>query len=290
MIFLVLSLAAYLVQNYANKIFAQKFGGRLAPIQNALCVMGAALVLLLAGYARSMPKIAFLYAGIYGTVYFLTVYFLLRAMSGGPLGLCNIICNMGNFLSMLFGVFAYSDPFNAFTVVGSVMMILATVFSAPSSGRSDGGRGFGWFIFAVGSALCNGVLGSFKIYITKSLPEVASGTFLFWAFVFASVVGVLIIGVEVLRGLPLGECTASLGKKALIGLGAGFGTALGNLFFYLALASKTSSVILIPLHCGSLSMLCFLMSLLVFRDTKLTKRNVAALVVCILGIIFINIK
>ena len=290
MIFLILSLAAYLVQNYSNKIFAQKFGGRLAPIQNLLCVIGAALVLLVAGYARSMPSIAFLYAGIYGTVYFLTVYFLLRAMSDGPLGLCNIICNMGNFLSVLFGVFAYSDPFNAFTVVGSVMMILATVLSAPSSRRADGRRGFGWFIFAVGSALCNGVLGSFKIHVTKSLPDVASGTFLFWAFIFASVTGMIIIAIEILRGLPLKECTADLGRKALTGLGSGFGTALGNLFFYLALASKTSSAILIPLHCGSLSMLCFLMSWLVFKDTRLTKKNVAALIICILGVVFINIK
>ena len=291
MIFFVLSLAAYMIQNYSNKTFTLKFGGRLAPIQNELCVIGAALVLLVAGYARSMPQIAFLYAAIYGVFYFLTVFFLLRAFSAGPLGLCNIICNMGNFLSVFFGILVYKDPFNLFTVIGSVLMILAIILSAPASkevGKKK--NGYVWFIFAVGSAVCNGVLGSFKIHVTKSLPEVASGTFLFWAFVSASIVGLIIISFEVLRGLPVKECTARFGAKALIGLGSGFGTALGNLFFYLALASNISSAILFPLNTGSLSILCFLMSWLIFKDTKLTRRNVAALAVCILGIIFINIK
>ena len=291
MIFFVLSLAAYMLQNYSNKIFSLKFGARLTPLQNALCVIGAALVLLVAGYARPMPSIAFLYAGIYGIFYFMTVFFLLRAFSTGPLGLCNIICNMGNFLSVFFGILAFNDSFNLFTVIGSVFMILAIILSAPASngaGKKKGG--YVWFIFAVGSAVCNGVLGSFKILVTKSLPEVASGTFLFWAFVSASIVGMLIIGTEILRGLPIKECTARFGEKALVGFGAGVGTAFGNLLFYLALASNISSAILFPLNAGSLALLCFLMSWLIFKDTKLTKRNVAALVVCILGIIFINIK
>ncbi len=289
MLFFVLSLAAYMVQNYSNKTFSLKFGGKLAPIQNELCVIGAALVLLIAGYARPMPSIGFLFAGIYGVMYFLTIYFLLRAMSAGSLGLSTIICNMGNFLSVLFGVLVYNDPFNTFTVVGIVLMILAIIFSAPTSSKEKT-SGFGWFIFAICSALSNGVLGSFKIHVTKSLPEVASGTFLFWSFLFASVVGLVIIALEVVRGLPLRECTASLGKKALVGLGAGFGTALGNLFFFLALASNISSAILFPLNTGSLSVLLFLMSWLIFRDVKPTWKNISALVICVLGVIFINIK
>ena len=289
MIFFVLSLMAYMLQNYSNKTFSLKFGRAEAPIQNELCVVGAALVLLVAGYARSMPSIAFLFAAIYGLMYFLTIYFLLLAVSGGSLGMSTIICNMGNIFSALFGILFYADPFGVFTVIGSVCMVLAVILSAPVSDKKKP-QGRAWFFFALLSASTNGVLGSFKIHVTRTMPELHSGTFLFWSFLFASVFGFVIILLEVMRGLPVRKCVARLGTKALTGLGAGIGTALANLFFVLALASDVSSAILFPLNTGLLSVLLFLMSWLVFKDTKLTKRNVAALVICVLGAVFINIK
>ena len=289
MIFFVLSLAAYMLQNYANKTFSLKFGGRVAPVQNALCVFSAALVLLIAGYAKSMPQIAFLYAAIYGFFYFLTVFFLLLAVSGGSLGMSTIICNMGNIFSAVFAILFYADPFGVFTVIGSICMVLAVILSAPRSDKKKP-TSRGWFFFALLSACSNGVLGSFKIHVTRTMPELHSGTFLFWSFLFASVVGILIIISAVIRGLPIKECTAKFGTKALTGFGAGLGTALANLFFFLALARGVSSAILFPLNTGLLSTLLFLMSWLVFKDTKLTKKNVAALIICVLGAIFINIK
>ena len=289
MLFFILSLAAYMLQNFSNKTFSLKFGSKLAPIQNALAVLGAATVLLVAGYARPMPAIGFLFAGIYGVMYFATIYSLLRAVTAGSLGLSTIVCNMGNLLSVIIGVLGYRDPFNVFTAIGIVFMILAIICSAPST-RNERCSGYAWFLFALGSALGNGVLGSLKIHVTRSLPEVASGTFLFWSFLFASAIGLLIISAAILRGLPARECTAAFGKKALVGLGAGIGTALGNLFFFLALASNISSAILFPLNTGMLSVLLFLMSWLVFGDIKPSKKNFSALFVCILGVIFINIK
>lgn len=289
MIFFVFSLMAYMLQNYSNKTFSLKFEKAEAPIQNELCVIGATLVLLVAGYARSMPSIAFLFAALYGLMYFLTIYFLLLAVSGGSLGMSTIICNMGNIFSALFGILFYADPFGVFTVIGSVCMVLAVILSAPVSDKKKP-QGRAWFFFALLSASTNGVLGSFKIHVTRTMPELHSGTFLFWSFLFASVFGFVIILLEVMRGLPVRTCVARLGTKALTGLGAGIGTALANLFFFLALASDVSSAILFPLNTGLLSVLLFLMSWLVFKDTKLTKRNVAALVICVLGAVFINIK
>ena len=289
MFFFVLSLAAYMIQNYSNKTFSLKFGGKLAPIQNELCVIGAALVLLVAGYAKAMPSIAFLYAGIYGVFYFLTIFFLLLAVSDGSLGLSTIICNMGNIFSAVFGILFYADPFGIFTVIGSICMVLAVILSAPPSDKKKSSSR-AWFFFALLSACSNGTLGSLKIHVTRTMPELHSGTFLFWSFLFASAVGMLIIAVGIIRGLPIKECTARFGTKLITGLGAGLGTALANLFFFLALASNISSAILFPLNTGLLSTLLFLMSWLVFKDTKLTKRTLAALVICVLGAIFINIK
>ena len=289
MLFFILSLTAYMVQNFSNKTFSLKFGSRLAPIQNALCVLGAATVLATVGYAGAMPAIGFLFAGIYGVTYFATIYFLLCAVSAGSLGLSTIICNMGNLLSTVFGICAYQDPLNGFTVSGIFFMILAVICSAPTA-STKARAGYAWFFFALGSAFCNGMLGSLKIHVTRSLPEVRSGTFLFWSFLFASVVGVIIIFSKILRGLPVRECTADLGKKTVIGLGAGFGTALGNLFFFLALSSNISSAILFPLNTGTLSVLLFLMSWLLFKDVKPSKKNFCALAVCVLGVILINIK
>jgi drug/metabolite transporter (DMT)-like permease len=196
---------------------------------------------------------------------------------------------MGNIFSAVFGILFSADPFGVFTVIGSVCMVIAVILSAPTSDKKKP-QGRAWFFFALLSACSNGVLGSLKIHVTRTMPDLQSGTFLFWSFLSASVFGFIIILLEVLRGLPVRKCVARVGTKALTGLGAGIGTALANLFFFLALASDISSAILFPLNTGLLSVLLFLLSWLVFKDTKLTKRNVAALVICILGAIFINIK
>lgn len=289
MLFLALALSAYMIQNFSNKTFSIKHGSRLATLQNEICVIGAMLVLLVCGYARLLPRLGMAMSVAYGIFYFLTIYFLLRAMAQGSLGICTIVCNMGNFIPVLFGVFVFHDEINVFTVIGIAFMIATLILSMPSSPKKTG-TGYKWFIMALCSALCNGVLGIMKTYVAKELPGVSNGSFLFWSFLFASLTGALIIGSEVKRGLPVSVCFEKFGSKALLGLGAGFGTALANLFFMMALASGISSAILFPLNTSLLSVLLWLMSWLVFHDVKPNLKNVFALISCVIGVILINIK
>lgn len=286
--FLFGSIGVYLIQNFSNKMFAKKHKGPLAILQNEMCVIFAVLSLLAVGSFRLIPFDCLTYTAIYGVVYFLTIYSLLRAMELGSLGMASLICNLGNMLGTLFGIFRFGDRYSFFTVIGILLMVGVVVLSAPIS-KQEKSKGVLWFVFALLSALGNGVLGSLKLYATRYFTDVSNGEFLLWSFLFASVTGAIILVAEMLKGTDYKVCFKTPVYTLLSGVSAGVGTAFGNLLFMVAIGTGLSSAIVFPVNSGVLSFLLFGMSWLVFKEVKPTVKNVIALCSCVLGMILIRL-
>ena len=105
MIYVGLSVAAYCLQNFANKAFGRRIAHRApdsvtaALLQNGMAVLCCAVLLFCVGGGGVLPGMQMGLAAGFGLCYLLTVFLLLRAMTFGPLGGATLLCNIGMFLS-----------------------------------------------------------------------------------------------------------------------------------------------------------------------------------------------
>ncbi len=288
-VFFALSIAFYLLQNMANKEFGRRYGKGASAAslsQNGLCVAACALIMGLLGGASPIPAPFLLLALLFGICYLATVFFLMQAMSSGPLGDSTLMCNIGMFISALFGILAFGDSFTPGIAIGGLCMLAAVILSTPKSDQSRSGR---WFAFALSSGLVNGITASVKSTAVRLGGDLDLKVFLFWGFLFASL-GFLILTLilhDVRRTLV--ELTGShpIGVP-LCGLLAGLGTSLANLFQMLAVG-QVSSAIVYPFTAGFLVVSLWLVSLLIYRETKARAANIIAVLLCVAAIILQNL-
>ena len=115
MTFLILSLLFYLLQNFGNKEFNRRSKDvsfkEKSLIQNGVCVLIASFVMLLAGGGKIMSLPLMLMAVLFGICYLLTIFLLLRSFDGGTLGTSTLLCNLGMFISAMYGVIRFNDKF-----------------------------------------------------------------------------------------------------------------------------------------------------------------------------------
>ena len=161
-LFFVVSLLFYLLQNVSNKEYGRRFGkgtSSASVLQNGMCVCFSAAVMALPGGIGPMPLPFMLLAMLFGCFYLLTVFLLLRAFSFGSIGGSTLLCNIGMFISALYGVFVFRDDFTAGIGVGMACMFGAVILSIP---KDKGSGGMKWFGFALASGISNGIVASVK--------------------------------------------------------------------------------------------------------------------------------
>ena len=282
MLNLILSTLSYGVQSGVNKYFSTRYSGRKSLLQSEQCVIFATILLALFGNVQPIGG-CIGYAAVYGAVYFGTLLSLIRAMALGTVGFAVIIGSMGHLLASLYGVLIFHDSWNFYTIAGIAAMIAVLILSAPSV-QNDGHSDRRWYFFALLGALGNATLSILKKTMTAEYPEMRSTTFLCWGFLFAAIVGALLL-------IPLRREVVECYRTPLFTLGcglfAGAGTAFGNLFLMLALADGLSTAIVFPVNVGMVSLLLWAISWLVYREVQPNRKTIAALVCCLLGVVLI---
>lgn len=288
MVFIFIGIAAYLLQNFSNKIFIRNFKGENT-YQNVLSLLFTTLIFAVINGISFLPTASFILSIVYGICYFGTIWCLVKSFNTGVLGIATIICNMGRLLSTFFGIIVYHNKCNIFTIIGMILMLTVMILSSPLGEKSDNKKGYGWFFFALGSAAFNGILGIINTVVTTEYKDVSSQKFLLWGFVFATIVGAIFLSIEKSKTKTTPDCIKKPKKWALCSLGCAVGNAGGNFFIMKALETGTSSGIVFPVQTGLLSLLLWGMSYFVFKEVKATPRNLVALFLCIAGIILISI-
>ena len=289
MIFFCISIILYLVQNFSNKQFGRlcaRSSAGVSLVQNGVCTLSAAIVLILFGNIEILPARFMMYAFLFGGVYIFTVFLLLKAFMQGPMGASTLLCNMGMFISAFYGVIRFNDDFTLYIAAGSILMLVSIILSTPKE-KAGESAGWQWFLFAMGSGLSNGVVASVKREAI-SMAGVSADNFLIWGFIFASIIAFFTISINKDR---LSDAKKVISDKKLIlcGVFAGIGTAGGNLFQMLAM-DTVSSAIVYPFTAGVLVISLYLASLLIYKEIGFRLKNAIAVSLCIAAIILINIK
>ena len=289
MIFFVFSILMYLLQNISNKKFCasvEKSSTGTALIQNAICCL-CAFALLAVNSGFRLPSIELtVLAILFGISYLGTVFLLLLAFANGTVGLSTLLCNIGMFIAAFYGVVRFNDAFTVFIALGCVCMLAAVILATPEK-KKDECVGRSWFLFALGSGLCNGVVASVKREAVGLTPEGIS-SFLAVGFLFAGLFALVFAFVPT-KHREQAWYVVKRPRIVIFGVLAGIGTAGANLFQMQALTSVPSTVIY-PLSSGILVVTLWLASLWIYRETTAKPRNILSVILCVLAIILANIK
>ena len=288
MSFLVLSVLSYLVQDFSNKKFSLSVGRAsfgTALVQNAVACICSFFTLVLTGRVTLLSQTAALLAVLFGISFLGTVFLLLCAFMHGTVGLSTLICNIGTFVAVFWGVIRFEDAFTPLIAGGFLCMLLAVILSTPF-GKNEQKGGLKWFLFAIGSGLCNGIVASVKREAVGIISDNVE-SFLAFGFLFAG-----------LFAIAFAFCFRENRRDAIRvikhplnivwGVFAGVGGVLANLFQMLALKTVPSTVVY-PLTSGVLVVTLWLASLLIYKETKAKPGNVLALVFCLLAILLVNL-
>lgn len=288
MLFFVISLMFYLLQNFSNKHFScaiKRSGWSVTLVQNWLCVLSAAIILAVSGNMQIMPLAVMMLAALFGVLYLLTVFLLLKAFTLGPMGSSTLMCNIGMFISAVYGIVRFGDDFTLYIGVGAILLLGAVILSTPNA-KAEANGGFVWFALALASGLSNGAVASVK---REAVAAYSGGSqiFLFWGFLFAALSSTILL---LFTNVGRREVRIILKQPKLVlsGILAGVGTAGANLFQMLALTCLSSAV-LYPLTSGFLVVSLWFASYLIYRETRLTWKNCFSVVLCVAAIIIFNL-
>ncbi|MBQ3848652.1 MAG: hypothetical protein II748_07380 [Clostridia bacterium] len=300
MIFIFFSILSHSAMNIPNKEMGRRFGTLKGStlIQDFSIVFWASIVMLCTG-AFAVPKPRFILLSLaFGILYLSTMFLHLMAIKTGTLGDSTMMINLGLFLSALYGIFVYNDKVTILTGIGMACMLAVIFLSMPSkSERKENPNKVIWFLAALGSLICNGGLSIVKRIVAEFNKGDVSETidmknYLIWGYAFAGVI--CLITALFARPPKTTFKTLYTGKNLpivlLFGLIAGAGTAGGNLFQMMAISHGVSSAIVYPVCAGSLITIGWLMSVIYYKDIKITVKNVISLILCVAGIVVTQIK
>lgn len=288
MIFFVLSILMYFIQDFSNKQFCEYVENSsigTALIQNSICCICASATLTVTGRVDSIKLEMLPMALFFGITYLGTVFLLLCAFMKGSMGISTLMCNIGMFIAAIYGIVRFKDGFTLFIALGFVCMLIAVILSTPTKEKGDRG-GIKWFMLALGSGLCNGIVASVKREAVAIFGE-NTESFLAIAFLFAGLIAAAFaFAVKKNRGDAIAVIRRPLAM--IFGVFAGIGTVLANLFQMRSLITVPSTVVY-PMTSGILVVSLWLASLLIYKETKAKARNVIAVVMCVIAIVFVNI-
>jgi len=288
MVFFLLSYLSYMIQNFSNKAFNKKLetvtNGALL-VQNCGGTLIATIVLFLVGKFEFLSLEIMLFAAFYGIMYLFAIFFLLIAFTKGSIGGSTLLCNTGMFMAAIYGIFAFGDEFTIYIGISIVLMFLSIVFL---TSKNEDGKNFNfkWLSFGLLSGICNACLGIIKRLVVSKYSDNMQN-FLAWGFLFATFTAVILIIVSKQRRKDSLELLKTP-KMLIYSVFTGLGNAGGNGFQMKSLLS-VSSAIIYPLTSCTLTVSLWLASLVIYKESKLTVKNVLAIVFCITAIILMNV-
>lgn len=267
--------------------YASAGGSNLAQM---IVIFGTASIgSLLLGLATGMLQIhasTVLYASIFGVFNFLSQYLYLRAMKTGMASKVVFISSCSFLLQAIFSIIAYHEPVSAFKAMGIVMVCCAQVcFSMRRGEVRRSGEKDPWFILAVVSMVCSGLVGiSQKMMGKSAYPNEVIGLS-FIATTIATVLPSLLLSAkhEWKEQFAVMKNRRTLVLSIVLGFVA---VVMNTLSTYVA--SLIDGSIVFPVtNCGNLILSMFLGRLL-FKD-RLTKLQQLSVMLGIAAIIVIGL-
>ena len=296
MLFAVLAIVSYVLQNTYCKEYGRKFPDTLYA-QAAMTVFSVIIVTIIMALLGGMQAIslkAHLITGIFGIFFVMTLCSMTLALGCGHTGITLLIQNSSLIVPTIVGLLIWNEKLTAFKGVG-VILILIMLFlssgdgSAPAdpAARANWNKKR-WFIFTAMSFIGDSTLNILQKLMALDCESI-SPTFTFWTSLYSLIAAMVIVVFCRMRGE--GGSLIKTRKDKIdfaVCCGAiGLGTAGGNAYLILAL-TQLPSVVTFPLQQGGVVLLMWLVGVIIYRE-KVTRRGLAMLVTGLAGIVLLNL-
>ena len=246
-------------------------------------------IFLVAGIDTSLFVLPTIALGLLFAVSFIcAMFFYMKALENGPLGLSFLFFSAGMLLPILFGIIVYNEPAPLHKAVGLALLFVAFFISTRgNSGAESGGKlNRKWVKFILLGSFSNGVIGiALKMFGTTVSHE-AINEFLFLAFGQAAIIALTLGLILTLKN----KSTFTHFRTwpfVLVVLGAGISTAGGN-YIMVQLSLLVSAIVQFPVVSGALVITSIIASRVLFKE-QVTVRHLQAIAVGVVAIVLLSI-
>ncbi|MBO5262147.1 MAG: EamA family transporter [Clostridia bacterium] len=217
----------------------------------------------------------------YGTILLCAQWFYTIALSNGKTAVCVTIYSFGFLIPTLSGAIFWDEKITVFGAFG-ILIVIPVILISGISKKSNGAKGStkSYLIPLLLAMLCSGGLGVVQKVQQKSAYANQTNSFILIAFVFCFAVSLLFFlfmkkGENQIQRKNIFSCSA---------IGAFFATCnLLNTY----LAGKLDSAIFFPvLNIGGI-LLSSVLGIIIYKE-KLTKKDIAVLLLAITSIVLVN--
>ena len=213
------------------------------------------------------------------------MFFYMKAMEHGPLGLSFLFFSAGLLMPVAFGIIFYGDPAPPHKFVG--LVILAVAFYISTRGGEEKNKvNKKWIFYILLGSLGNGAIGIAIKLCRIVISEEALIEFLFLGFGQAAIIS-LGIGCFLIWRFKVSISHFRAFPFTLVALGAAISTAGGN-YATVALSLRISALVQFPIVSGFLVITAILTSRIVYKE-PVTKRHMVTIVTGLIGIILLSL-
>lgn len=296
MIFCLLAIAGFAVQNLGVKEYGKRFPETAYTqlVMLTIATFLVAVIMAALGGIKPLNAQGYLITLLFGAFFVMTIAAMTQSMNSGPLGLTVLVQNSSLLVPVLFGALVWKEALTPLRVIGIVFVLILLALSARTGVDENGSANYDrrkWIFFTGLSFIGNSGLSIFQGLMSRASADTDAITFTFWTSVFSVLVAVA--GVIFLR--TRGASVRLIGKSAedgkaaftLCNLAIGVGTAGGNCFTILALAT-VPAVVLFPVRMGGLVLLMWALGTILYRE-KITRTGILMLIIGLIGIVLLNL-
>ena len=217
---------------------------------------------------------------------FLTVLFQLcyiHAMSCGNLSLTVLIVNSGMIIPILVSAVFFKEQFGVFRIAGIITILFSLSLNV---NKGTVKTKLKWFLLVLTCFFTNGCLAVCQQFFGRTTLHNEGISFVAWSYLFATIIS-FVLYIIILK-CKHKKATGGIKPVALIyGLCAGVILGVFQLLNTKAITALDAGL-LFPIYNSGTLILTTVLGLFLFKD-KLTGKQIAGIVVGIIGIILINL-
>jgi len=245
-----------------------------------ICMIYAVVGINTSFFEFSIVSLALLFA----TSFIAAMYFYMKAMENGPLGLSFLFFSAGMLVPILFGIIFYNEPAPPHRLAGLVLLFVAFFISV--RGKEGSKMNKKWITYILLGSLSNGIIGVAIKLCRIVISEDALTEFLFLGFGQAAVIS-LIIGMVIIGKYKSKITHFCALPFAAVAIMAAVSTAGGN-YAMLLLSLNVPALIQFPVTNGSLVITSIITSRVVYKE-QVTKQHLLAILIGLIAIIMLSL-
>jgi len=245
-----------------------------------ICMIYAVVGINTSFFEFSIVSLALLFA----TSFIAAMYFYMKAMENGPLGLSFLFFSAGMLVPILFGIIFYNEPAPPHRLAGLVLLFVAFFISV--RGKEGSKMNKKWITYILLGSLSNGIIGVAIKLCRIVISEDALTEFLFLGFGQAAVIS-LIIGMVIIGKYKSKITHFCALPFAVVAIMAAVSTAGGN-YAMLLLSLNVPALIQFPVTNGSLVITSIITSRVVYKE-QVTKQHLLAILIGLVAIIMLSL-